>query len=126
MRANSTFCWLPPLNDATAATIRPEDRPSELGTSGTDQTRQAENLAFAQLKRHARDPRRVQTIHRERDRLTSRRWRLLRERRAQRPPKHSLDQRVLALLRRRARADELAVAQDRHDVRQLEHLAQEV
>ena len=105
---------------------RTEDRPGHLRTARTDKPCEPDDLAGPDLERDAVDPGCGEVPDAQRDGRIGGRRLLRRVRARDRAAEHRRDERVLRFVRGRAGSDDLAVAQDRHGVGELEHLAEEM
>ena len=100
-----------------------EDRPGELRATRADEAGQPDDLAGPDLERRPGDAGGREVPDRQRDGRVRRRRDLRRIGPADRPAEHRGDERVLGLGGGRPGPDDLAVAQDRDRVGELEDLA---
>ena len=104
----------------------PLHRPGEFGAARTDQAGQPDDLARPHLQRDVVHPGRGQAGDGEHHRRLAPGRPLGRERGAQRPAEHRAQQGLLGLVGRVRRADDAAVAEDGHLLREVEYLPQEM
>ena len=104
--------------------VRAEDRAHRLGTACADKARKAQDLPAVCLEAHVIEDARLRDMLDLQHRLLRARSEFLRELVVERTADHRLDQRVVVPVLDVARLDELAVADDRHAVAELEQLFQ--